>query len=1200
MEPYSEFLPAVQRFHDTGVESYVFGIGHRISIDELSLIASSPSNSHVFLVDSLTTLQLQHFVRESVLQVMCSSSTETTPVPPTQPQTTQAATTTQADTPRPQTTQADTTQATTTQAATTQAETTQATTTQADTTQADITQADTTQAATTQVDTTQAATTQADTTQRPTTPGTSGLPVFSLSCPRRMSDVVLALESTATVGGDGWAAVIQLAQTIIVNSNIDSRDTRVATIIYSDTAALLFDFRSSITSAVAASQITRLPFSAQSGSKPSAALDLIADQVLATPNLHGYRGGAVSVLLVTGPTHDDLSSTVIAAAARVKALGAEVFAVSVGASTTEQVEAIASEPLATHAASIDTYAGLQDTSFLSDFLLRNLFCYANSPTGTTRAPPSVTATPTPTISFTTPVESTTPAIIVSTSTGAPTTTTEAPPTTSTAAPSTTATTAGSTTTTVVPTTTTSEVTPALNSTDSPIPVTVATADPGVFTDSPVPVTDISNDSQTLLCINGVVNSTGDACTCSDTLCAACTLTSNTTNSASSSTCVSCFGNLYLLQGSCVGQCPVGWQPDHLAQYGGARTCNALCTFQDRDVIFLIDSSSSIGTQSYGLTLQLVSEILGQLPIDNGGPSARVSLVNFASDPEIEFLFKDVGSNHDLQQKVVQSAYQGGPTSVAKALSVAQKILTNAFTGARGGLSTVVLLSDGQSAAESNAIGVADALKDAGVEIFTVSTGFDVEKSGLALIASTPTASHSLILKSTTLSTTVLSLTKALGCGELPTTEVPSHNCVNGVSDVSGQPCDCGTGCTTCAFTGNHRHCLGVTECPLVPYDLIFLLDASADMGQINFHFSVDFIGNVLGALPLGAADVHVALVEYAEESAINFNFKESYDADQLINLAYAAQFQGGPSKLTQALDSVRSNLLWSSSSGYRNIATKLVILSSAGACASAINAAAALREELVDIFVVTMNSNNASELSGVASSYAHLFLVTDVDMLHDASFAGVFVNAINCEAGSSPDTESPLQSTYTTNKPAPTTLDTHPGGDDSGSGSGSGSDSGDQPDLPDSTTTVTESTTIESSSTDSTSTDSTSTIVERAQSEQNIAGGESLSYTSSSSSSSSSGGSGSSTTLIAVVSVSGGLALVAVIAIVAMKINASSNENTTQFTQIPALPARRNVLKKKTSDLDLGPGTQPQPQASGLSEAVPAVALAEGVTRRHL
>lgn len=220
LEDYAtDFLPAVDRFHQTGVKSYAFGIGRRININELSLIASSPADSHVYLVDSISIMALQRFVQQTVLDVMCSATGPTTTAPTTQPATTQAATTGTVYTSAPDTTAAATTGAATTAAATTAAGTTAAATTAAGTTAAQTRPASSTTAAST----TARPTTQADTTTQAAT--TQGPSTTQLPCRQRTLDLVLVLDSSASVC-DGWPSVLQFAQNIISSSNLAQSGTQ--------------------------------------------------------------------------------------------------------------------------------------------------------------------------------------------------------------------------------------------------------------------------------------------------------------------------------------------------------------------------------------------------------------------------------------------------------------------------------------------------------------------------------------------------------------------------------------------------------------------------------------------------------------------------------------------------------------------------------------------------------------------------------------------------------------------------------------------------------------------------------------------------------------------------------------------------------------------------------------------------------------
>ncbi len=215
--------------------------------------------------------------------------------------------------------------------------------------------------------------------------------------------------------------------------------------VYSSFPALIFDFSSSYIVADTISNLELIlgPSVDIQESNLASALRFVTENIFA-PNSNGYRGGAASVLAITGSHYDQTSPEVIAAAKGLRAAGADVYAISIGAPSSEQVEAIASEPYSTHIAALDTYSELRG---LASEFASHIFVYSETTTVTT--PSNPTSTPLPTVTFTQPARTTSsPAIVVTTTSAAETTTTAAAAetTTTAAAAETTTTTAAAETT----------------------------------------------------------------------------------------------------------------------------------------------------------------------------------------------------------------------------------------------------------------------------------------------------------------------------------------------------------------------------------------------------------------------------------------------------------------------------------------------------------------------------------------------------------------------------------------------------------------------------------------------------------------------------------------------------------------------------------------------------------------------------------
>ena len=142
-------------------------------------------------------------------------------------------------------------------------------------------------------------------------------------------------------------------------------------------------------------------------------------------------------------------------------------------------------------------------------------------------------------------------------------------------------------------------------------------------------------------------------------------------------------------------------------------------------------------------------------------------------------------------------------------------------------------------------------------------------------------------------------------------------------------CSCGSACESCQIgsDGTHR-CLAVASCSSAfkPFDLVVVLDSSDYMGAPSFPFALTFVENLILALPVGPNDVHVALVSFAEGAILDFNLEFSFDGHVLASQAATVSFQGGVPLLAEALDFVRTKLVWSTVNGYRGGDSNVVIV----------------------------------------------------------------------------------------------------------------------------------------------------------------------------------------------------------------------------------------------------------------------------------
>ncbi|KAJ8371487.1 hypothetical protein AAFF_G00308050 [Aldrovandia affinis] len=154
-----------------------------------------------------------------------------------------------------------------------------------------------------------------------------------------------------------------------------------------------------------------------------------------------------------------------------------------------------------------------------------------------------------------------------------------------------------------------------------------------------------------------------------------------------------------------------------------------------DIVFLVDGSSSIGTDNFQeMRVFLHAFVEG---LDIGANKVRVGLAQFSNEPHQEFLLGELMEKRALLERIDGLEYRTGGTYTGKAL----RFLRSAyFTGAAGSRvdqsvpQIVVVITDGNSADDVQA--PARELRRSGVIVFAIGIG-TADSAELQLIANSP-------------------------------------------------------------------------------------------------------------------------------------------------------------------------------------------------------------------------------------------------------------------------------------------------------------------------------------------------------------------------------------------------------------------------------------------------------------------------------
>uniref|UniRef100_A0A452ITL6 VWFA domain-containing protein n=1 Tax=Gopherus agassizii TaxID=38772 RepID=A0A452ITL6_9SAUR len=159
-----------------------------------------------------------------------------------------------------------------------------------------------------------------------------------------------------------------------------------------------------------------------------------------------------------------------------------------------------------------------------------------------------------------------------------------------------------------------------------------------------------------------------------------------------------------------------------------------------DLVFILDTSSSVGKEDFEKVRQWVSNLVETFEI--GPDKTRVGVVRYSDRPTTEFDLGRYQTREEIKEAARNIKYYGGNTNTGDAL---RYINTYSFSKEAGGRPSdppikkvAILLTDGRS--QDYVMDAATAARKAGIRIFAVGVG-EALKEELDEIASDPKSAH---------------------------------------------------------------------------------------------------------------------------------------------------------------------------------------------------------------------------------------------------------------------------------------------------------------------------------------------------------------------------------------------------------------------------------------------------------------------------
>ncbi|XP_061317131.1 collagen alpha-3(VI) chain isoform X11 [Pezoporus flaviventris] len=367
-----------------------------------------------------------------------------------------------------------------------------------------------------------------------------------------------------------------------------------------------------------------------------------------------------------------------------------------------------------------------------------------------------------------------------------------------------------------------------------------------------------------------------------------------------------------------------------------------------DIIFLVDSSWSIGKEHFQLVREFLYDVVKAL--DVGGNDFRFALVQFSGNPHTEFQLNTYPSTQDILSHIANMPYVGGGTKTGKGL---EYLIENHLTKAAGSRASegvpqvIIVLTDGRS--QDDVSLPSSVLKSAHVNLFAIGVQ-DAVEGELQEIASEPFDTHLFNLENFT------ALHGIVGdlVASVRSSMTPEKAGAKGLfKDITAQE----------------------------SADLIFLIDGSDNIGSVNFQAIRDFLVNLIESLRVGAQQIHIGVVQYSDQPRTEFALNSYSTKAEVLDAVKALSFRGGEEANTgAALEFVVENLFTQAGgSRIEEAVPQILVLISGGESSDDIREGLlAVKQASIFSFSIGVLNADSAELQQIATDGSFAFTALDI------------------------------------------------------------------------------------------------------------------------------------------------------------------------------------------------------------------------------
>lgn len=344
---------------------------------------------------------------------------------------------------------------------------------------------------------------------------------------------------------------------------------------------------------------------------------------------------------------------------------------------------------------------------------------------------------------------------------------------------------------------------------------------------------------------------------------------------------------------------------------------AACSTKAFDIVFAIDTSSSIWKPDFELELKFIKDISKQFDLGLGHEQTRIGVVSFADNYYLQFHLWQNNRPDLLERALNRIRHRAGKkTNTASAIRyMVDTMFTPRYGSRKNSIHVAVIITDGKSQDRKRTIQTAAHARKAGIHVFAIGVGDLVEYRELEEIASRPPEEYVFEVddfKSLDAMKYILANKTCTG----PVTDAPVvgwryeaqlerktsapvqaplpkyTTTTQSISDVT---------IPIPELQADIDPRLNVTNCGGKPADIYFALDASNSIWPEDFKKQLAFVRDLISLFDVSTKKTRVGLVTFSDRVRPIFDFNTLQTKENLFKQMENITFMSGRTKTADAL-----------------------------------------------------------------------------------------------------------------------------------------------------------------------------------------------------------------------------------------------------------------------------------------------------------